>query len=95
MKLIELVNQIQTSAGDPGGDVATIQTVLDYINDEIRYVAKRFPEKVKIDWTVTSAGFYHSPTFDPEIEMMSLMVDGIPVHKTNWEDLRARIGNAV
>ena len=93
MKLMELVQQIQSSAGDKEGTDHTAGTVLQYLNEEIEFVCKRFPIKGKTTITTTVAGNYHDITFDvaPNIQIIDLLVNNQPGEKVVWNDLRGRI----
>lgn len=97
MKLIEFINQIQSSIGDPSGDKHTVGKVLQYINEEVAYVAGRFPEKSAFVWSTTSSGYYHTLDFTdlPVVKVISLMINGSPAERVRWETLRGRIGNEV
>lgn len=97
MKLMDLISQLQRTCGDPSGDKHLTGTILQYINEEVEYVAKKFPEKATFTWSTTSTGYYHTIDFTglPVLRIDEIMVNGVGAEKKPWKDLRGRIGNEV
>jgi len=97
MKLMDFVNQLQRTAGDPSGDEHLVGTVLQYINEEVDYVSREFPEQHTITWITTASQSYHLIDFSngPTIRIDEVMVDGVGAEKRRWKELRGSIGNVV
>lgn len=97
MKLMDFVQQLQRTAGDPSGDEHLTGTILQYINEEVAHVATEFPARATFTWTTATTGYYHTITFTdlPVLKISEVMVDGVGADQKTWKDLRGRIGNAV
>jgi len=97
MKLMEFVQQMQRSAGDPSGDEHFTGTVLQYVNEEIDAVIRDFPEKASFVWETASSSYYHTIDFTgfPVVRVTEIIVGGIGADKKRWKDLKGRIGNVV
>lgn len=97
MVLMEFISQLQRMCGDPDGDRHLTGTILQYINEEIAYVCREFPEKATITWNTTTGGYYHTIDFTglPVVGIEEIMVNGVGATKRNWKELRERIGNEV
>lgn len=97
MKLMDFIQQLQRTAGDPTGDEHNVDTVLQYINEEVAHVAKEFPQQAMFTWTTTATSYYHTIDFTglPLLRIDEVMVDGLGADQKTWKDLRGRIGNAV
>jgi hypothetical protein len=97
MKLMELIQQFQRTAGDPKGDEHLTGTVLQYLNEEIDYVAKEFPEKATFTWVTVASSYYHTIDFTgfPVLRVDQIMVNGIGGEMKRWKELRGSVGNGV
>lgn len=95
MKLMDYVQQLQRTAGDPSGDEHHVSTVLQYINEEVAHVAREFPEKATFSWPTTTTGFYHTIDFTgfPVLRLDAVMINGVHATQKVWKDLKGVIGN--
>lgn len=85
------------TVGDNDADQFAISTTLQYINEEMAYVSKNYPEKASFVMPSTSSGYYHTLDFTgfPVVAVDNLMVNGVGAEKRPWKVLRGRIGNAI
>ena len=97
MILMDFISQLQRTAGDENGDRHLTGTILQYINEEVEYVAKKFPERATFTWTTTSTGYYHTVDFTgfPVLRIDEVMINGMGADQKVWKELRGRIGNEV
>ena len=97
MKLMDFIQQMQRTSGDPTGDENLTGTLLQYINEEISHVATEFPERATFTWTTTITGYYHTVDFTgfPVLRLDEIMVNGVGADQKVWKDLRGMIGNGL
>lgn len=97
MKLVQFINQLQASAGDKDGEKHTPATVLQYINEEVAYVTRKFREKATISHTTTTDTYRHTVDFSgkPVIQVEAILIAGAVTQRRIWNDVRRRIANEV